>query len=229
MSMVLTGGLAAAHQQAVAAGNPNVLSAQKLPLLPPSATTMFPLNNMAALQHQAAAAGIAGPDPMHHLNPALLMSNMYLVPPPQAAVSHPHLQQTTNFDQLQLLAAASQQPGLIMLPPQHQRLFAAGPPSNLTGFPPPGAVNQQPFLLHPPPQFRAGLQLPFPPPAVTMSQQQVTSKRTHDQAFHSPTELLPTKRPPVVYTSSGDVTGAMAQCISTPAVLALPQIQPNFT
>jgi hypothetical protein len=118
-----------------------------------------------------------------------------------------------------------------MLPPQQQqRLFAAAPPSNLTGFPPPGAVNQQPFLFHPPPQFRAaGLQLPFPPPAVTMSQQQVTSKRTHDQAFHSPTELLPTKRPPVVYTSSGDVTSAMAQCISTQPVLALPQIQPNFT
>lgn len=237
MSLVLTGGLAALHQSTA---NHNAITAPKLPLLPPSATPMLPLNNAAALHHHhqvqaaaaAAAAAQAGTDQLHHLNPALLMSNMYLVPPP-AASHHIPTTMSTNFDfQLLAAASASQNAQMFMLPPHHQRLFATGgPPSHLTGFPGAhhlgGHLPQSQFLLPPPlSQYRASLPLPFPPPpaatALSLSQ---PSKRTHEQAFHSPTELLPTKRPPVVYTSDG---GGPGQC-STPAVLTLPQIQSNFT
>ena len=235
MSLVLTGGLAALHSPA----NPNALGAPKLPLLPPSATPMLPLNNAAALHHHhqqqqaaAAAAAAAAADPLQHLNPALLMSNMYLVPPP--AATHHHIP-TSTFD-LQLLAAASQAGAgqVFMLPPTHQRLFAAhGAAAQHHGFP--GAQMGHPqsqFLLQPPPQLRAGLQLSFPPPtavtAAVTSLAQQPSKRTHDQAFTSPTELLPTKRPPVVYTS--EAGGVVGGCSTAAApVLALPQIQSNFT
>lgn len=238
MSLVLTGGLAALHSPA----NPNALGAPKLPLLPPSATPMLPLNNAAALHHHhqqqqqaaAAAAAAAAADPLQHLNPALLMSNMYLVPPPAATHHIP----TSTFD-LQLLAAASQAGGagqIFMLPPTHQRLFAAhGAAAQHHGFPGAqmGHHPQSQFLLQPPPQLRAGLQLSFPPPtavtAAVTSLAQQPSKRTHDQAFTSPTELLPTKRPPVVYTSeAGGVVGGCSTA-AAPAVLALPQIQSNFT
>ena len=237
MSLVLTGGLAALHSHNSALqspANPNALGAPKLPLLPPSATPMLPLNNAAALHHHhqqqqaAAAAAAAAADPLQHLNPALLMSNMYLVPPPTATHQIP----TSTFD-LQLLAAASQGAGQVfMLPPTHQRLFAAH------GAQPPafhGAQMGHPqsqFLLQPPPQLRGALQLSFPPPtavtAAVTSLAQQPSKRTHDQAFTSPTELLPTKRPPVVYTS--DAGGVVGGCSTAAApVLALPQIQSNFT
>jgi len=228
MSLVLTGGALAPPQQPPQPNQPpppqqqqHLVNQQKLAaqLFQP----MLPLNP----QLQPPTAGAGGlMDPLQQLNhPALLMSNMYLVPPP-----NPSGHQQAQLADLQLLAAAGvhQPAGVFMLP--QQRLMTPGfqpglgggaalPPHSQYLMPPPP---QHQLAALPPPHLRnpAALPLPFPPPAgvaVTLSQ---PSKRTHDQAFHSPNELLPTKRPPVVYSSEA---GAAVAC-TVPGAM-----QANFT
>ena len=69
----------------------------------------------------------------------------------------------------------------------------------------------QPQFILPPPSFSAArppypqtFSLSLPPPTI-----QHPAKRTHDQAFQSQIDSVPTKRPPVLYTPTSSGSGAL--------------------